>query len=221
MSGSLLKHLLVNRMKRSINAQHPSIGTTDELELITSPLHEDSALFSIFDDPLQLLPPEEKDVNTLKKPKLRRESRSEPISPPMPPIYLVSMAVEQSDLWDHEAGQKAWEKFIMETKTGLMEFSKYPEHVVRRNMRIALLCCAYDLSGCQLFNELRLCIHRWFTLPQFDDYSSLEAKLLSGDTRSIRQICETFTPEEGGAILEGIYRTHHEKCCAPQPNLNF
>lgn len=142
-------------------------------------------------------------------PKLVRHSHSEPCYSVSHPVYLVSMNPLQDDLWESRHGMNSWENFVRETKTGIREANFLPDYTMKRNMRIAMICCAFLISGCELLSELRLCLLKWLHLPKSDDYADIEARLLSGDIKSIRQICEEFTPQESGLILEGIYNTHH------------
>lgn len=152
---------------------------------------------------------EEEEEGSLSIPKLVRQSHSEPCPPLPPPIYLVSMTPLQDDLWDRRSGVNAWDMFVRETKTGQDETKVIPYHAMKRNMRIAMINCAYQISGCELLSEFRLCLHKWLILPQFEDYDSIEAKLLSGDIKTVGELCEEFSAKEGARILEGIYKTHH------------
>lgn len=174
---------------------------------------ESTSLFSQIEKPTETkeISTEEKDdkEEDLSIPPLVRQSHSEPYSSISPPIYLISMMPLQDDLWDSNHGQSSWDIFVRDTKTGKQETDLLPEYTLKRNMRIAMMSCAYQLSGCELLSQLRICMHKWFSFPQFDNYIEIESRLLSGDLRTIRQICEEFTPQESALLLEGIYRQHH------------
>jgi hypothetical protein len=171
---------------------------------------------SLFNDSNKNSPTEKTNTTVQEKntsmaiPKLVRQSQSAPVTTNFSaPIFLVSMAPLQSCLWDTRKGELAWGKFISETKIGVKEFSLMPEHILQRRMRIAMMCCAFQLSGCETIHALRLCMHKWLHLPHFDDFDSTEALLLNGEIKTIREICEQFTPLEGAHILQGIYKVHH------------